>query len=159
MAKVDLELVKMILHRNELDVRVVSQILNELEEEARIQDEIEDKPPQVKKQHVILVSDPAGELEGKDFTGWVVQIPEEDSPFVALERIFRGAYDFNASPKGRRMPVKKVGEACEVVSAKFFKEHKVFIKTKEPVLVVRTDNAIPTEKPGKHSDSATDDLS
>lgn len=143
MAKVDIDLVKMILQRREFDTRQVASIINELEEEVRIQKETEEKPPPVKKQFVVLVSDPAGELEGKDFTGWVLQIPEEDSPYVSEERLTRSAYDFNVTPKGRRYPVKTIAESCEVVSAKFHKEHKVWVKTKEPVLICRTSNDIP----------------
>ena len=50
------------------------------------------------------------------------------------------------TPKGRRMPLKTVAEACEFGSAKIFKEHKVWVKTKEPVLIVRTNNKIPREE-------------
>ena len=98
-----------------------------------------------KKRRVVIVSDPHGEIAalGKNFTGWVVQIPEDDNPAVALERIHWGAFDFNRTPKGRRLPLKTVAEACEFGSAKIFKEHKVWVKTKEPVLVMRSDNKIP----------------
>ena len=41
------------------------------------------------------------------------------------------------------MPVKTVGEAIENVPAKLFKESDVWVKTKTPVLVLRTDNEIP----------------
>lgn len=143
MPKVDTELVKMVLQRHELDVRQVASIIQDLQQEAAAQ--VEEKPPQVKKQFVMMVSDPDGKLEGKDVTGWVLQIPEGDSPYVAEERIIRGAYEFNITPKGRRIPVKTVGEACEVVSAKILKEQNVWVKTKEPVLLVRTNNKIPTE--------------
>lgn len=143
MAKVDIELVKMILQRREIDTRQIASIVNELQEEVRIQSETEEKAPAVKKQYVILVSDPNEVLKGIDLTGWVLQIPEEDSPFVTEDRIRRGVYDFNVSPKGQRFPVKTVAEACEVVSEKYFKDHKVWVRTKEPVLICRTDNKIP----------------
>ncbi len=146
MAKVDIDLVKMILQRSEIDTRQVASIINEIQEEVRIQSESEEKPPPVKKQFVILVSDPAGELEGKDFTGWVLQIPEEDSPYVTEERLTRAAYDFNVTPKGRRYPVKTIAESCEVVSARIHKEHKVWVKTKEPVLICRSNNNIPWDE-------------
>ena len=144
MAKVDIDLVKMVLQRNNLDVRQVSQILEDINVEAAAQVD-EEKPPPVKKQFSILLSDPDGALDGKDLVGWVLQIPEEDSPHVAEERIFRSAYEFNTTPKGRRMHVKTVGEACEVVSARIFKEQKVWVKTKEPVIALTTRNKIPME--------------
>ena len=146
MAKVDIDLVKMILQRRELDTRQVASIINEIQEEVRIQQETDEKAPPVKKQFVILVSDPEGELENKDYTGWVLQIPEEDSPYVTEERLTRSAYDFNVTPKGRRYPVKTIAESCEVVSARIHKEQKVWVKTKEPVLVCRTNNKIPWDE-------------
>jgi hypothetical protein len=62
-----------------------------------------------------------------------------------LERVHRAAYDFNASKKGRMLPAKTVGDALENVPAKFFKEAECWVKTKTPVLVVRTDNEIPKD--------------
>lgn len=146
MPKADLELVKLCMQRNELDVRTVAQVLEDINAELSSQVD-EDKPPTVKKQFVMLVSDPEGKLMGCDFTGWVLQIPEEDSPYTAEERLFRAAYEYNATKKGERLPVKTVGEACEFISAKHFKEQNVWVKTKEPVLIVRTSNKIPTDKP------------
>lgn len=144
MAKVDTELVKLILQRNEIDIRTVSRIMDDIEIEVKNQVD-PDRPPPVKKQWCILISDPKGELQGKDHTGWVVQIPEEDSPATTRERIIKAAYDYNVTPKGRRIPVQTIGEACEVVQARIFKEHNIWIKTKEPVLMLTTDNRIPKE--------------
>jgi hypothetical protein len=107
---------------------------------------VEEKAPAVKKQFCILVSDTKGELEGKDLVGWVLQIPEEDSPATVTDRITKAAYEFNQSPKGRRLPVKTIGEACESVSGKFFKDQKAWVKTKVPVLLITTDNKIPLEE-------------
>jgi hypothetical protein len=141
MPKVDLELVKMILQRNELDIRVVSQIIEDINAEVATTADEEKVPPQ-KKQFVILVSDPNEELAGKDLVGWVLQIPEEESPNTTEEKLTRSAYEFNASPKGRRMPVKTVAEVCEHIGSKFTKEQGVWIKTKEPVYVLRTGGKI-----------------
>ncbi len=146
MAKVDIDLVKMILQRSEMDARQVASIINEIQEEVKIQQETEEKPPPVKKQFVMMVSDPDGVLEDKDLTGWVLQIPEDDSPYVTEERLVRGAYEFNTTPKGRRYPVKTIGECCEVVSARILKEQNVWVKTKEPVLICRTQNDIPWDE-------------
>ncbi len=143
MAKVDTELLKLILTRNELDIRVVSRIMDDIEVELKNQVD-EEKPPPVKKQWCIVISDPAGYLQGKDHTGWVLQIPEDDSPATTQERIINAAYDYNASPRGRRIPVQTIGEACEVVPARFFKEQNAWVKTKVPVLMLTTDNKIPT---------------
>jgi hypothetical protein len=97
----------------------------------------------VKKQFIILVSDPEGEMPERDLTGWVLQIPEDESPASVPERLLKGAYDYNASKKGRLYPARTVGDAVENVPAKYFREAELWVKTKTPVLVLRTDNEIP----------------
>jgi hypothetical protein len=104
-----------------------------------------DQPPPVKKQFVILVSDPNGKLPKVDFTGWVLQIPEDESPASVQERLLKATYDYNASKKGRLYPAKTVGDAIEAVPAKLFRETELWVKTKEPVIVLRTDNEIPKD--------------
>jgi len=145
MAKVDLDLVKHILTRNELDVRQVNSIIEDLQQELKIQQEENPPAPRVKKQFIILVSDPDNRMPQLDLTGWVLQIPEDDSPMAVEEQVHKAAYEFNQTPKGRRLPVKTVGEACEAVPARIFKEHQVWVKTKEPVLIQTTPNAIPMD--------------
>lgn len=145
MAKVDLDLVKHILQRNELEIRQVNAIIEDIQKELKVLQEENPPAPRVSKQFAILISDPEGIVPAKDLTGWVLQMPEEDSPAILEEQIYKAAYDFNQTPKGRRMPVKTIGEACESVPARIFKEQQVWVKTKEPVLVLRTDNEIPIE--------------
>ena len=146
MPKIDTNKVAEIVKKNVEDSSVVRQIVEEMN--LIVQPEFDDeKPPAIKKQYVIIVSDPEGRLpEGFDFVGWVVQVPENESVLTATERIHRAAYEFNTTNKGRLMPAKTVGETLEHVPAKHFKEQDVWIKTKVPVLVVVTDNEIPTEK-------------
>ena len=43
----------------------------------------------------------------------------------------------------RKNPVYKVSESLEQVTAKYFKEEEISVKTKEPTVIVRTDNQIP----------------
>jgi hypothetical protein len=147
MPKIDIETLKFILQRNEPDVRKVAEIMQDIELELKAQEEERaNRPPQVKKQFVVVLSDAEGERAGKDITGWVVQIPEDDSPATAPGRLTRAAYAFNATPKGRRLPVKTIGEACESVSAKLLREQQVWVKTKTPVFAVAVPNALPMEK-------------
>ena len=135
----------MILQRNELDVRTVSQILEDINAEVEASAD-EEKVPPVKKQFVFMLSDPRGELEGKDYVGWVLQIPEDDSPYSAEEKLIKAAYEFNITPKGRRMPVKTIAEVCEHVTGRVTKEQNVWIKTKEPVYVLRTGGKVPLDE-------------
>jgi len=143
--KTDIELVKMVMQRNEIDIRTVSKVIEDIQTEMA-NEVTEEKPPPVKKQFVIMVSDPNEVLKGQDLVGWVLQIPEEDSPFLAEDRIIKSAYAFNQTPKGRRQPVKTIGETCEYVSARICKEEKLWVKTKEPVLITTTTNKIPWEQ-------------
>ena len=146
MAKVELELVRRILQRNALDIQVVSQVINDLETEIEIEQAENPKPPPVKKQFVVLVSDPEAKLEGMDFAAWIAQIPEEDAPQSVEEKIHRAAYEFNLTPKGRRLPARSIGEACEAIPARIFKEQNIWVKTKEAVLVCKTNNEIPMDE-------------
>ena len=147
MPKIDIETLKFILQRNESDIRKVAEIMNEVELELKAEEEERAlRPPPVKKQFVILVSDPEGILDKKDMVGWVAQSPEDDRIATTAGRIHSAAYEYNATPKGSRMPVETIGEACEVVTAKLFKEQNIWIKSKTPLLIVPVDNKIPTEK-------------
>lgn len=153
MSKIEISKVAEVLKKNQVDPTLLRQIVEELNLEAQPEPG-EESAPAVKKQFVVLVSDPDGYLDPKqtgtglpptDMVAWVLQIPEAESPATTQDRILRAAYDFNASRKGQLLPVKTIGEAIECVPAKFFKEADAWVKTKTPVLVLRTDNAIPKE--------------
>lgn len=143
MAKIDIELVEMVLKRTSLTELQQLQILEDLKFESK-QVVDDDREPPEKKQYVIVVNDPYGKIPatGFEFSGWAVQIPEDDDPHSALEKLHCAALDFNLTPKGRRMPIKTIAEACEFGSAKLFKERKIWVRTKEPVLVLPTNGKI-----------------
>lgn len=152
MPKIEVNTVAEILKKNQVDPTLLRRVIEEMNLAVQPEPGDDEKPPAVKKQFVILLSDPEGKMPKHDFVGWVLQIPENESVATTQERIFRGCYDFNASKKGRLMPVKTVGEALENVAAKYFKEAEVWVKTKTPVLVLKTDNEVPKaekEKPEK----------
>jgi hypothetical protein len=145
MAKIDVNKVAEILKKNQIDPAVLRRVVEEMNLAVQPDPGEKEGPPPVKKQHVIVVSDPNGRMPKDDLTGWVLQIPEDESPATTLERVFKGTYDYNASKKGRLYPAKTVGEALENVPAKFFREAELWVRTKEPVLVVRSDNEIPRD--------------
>lgn len=146
MPKIDTNKVAEILKRNEIEPALLRTIVEEMN--LVTQPEVdEEKPPSVKKQYAILISDPDGRLpKGNDFAGWILQIPENESVLTTQERIFRAVYEFNTTKKGRLLPAKTVGEALENVPAKHFKEAGVFVRTKTPVLMLKTNNEIPTDQ-------------
>lgn len=145
MPKIDVNKVAEILKRNELEPALLRQVVEEMN--LLVSPEVEEeKPPTLKKQYAILVSDPDGRLPaGNDFVGWVLQVPENESVLTTVDRICKGAYDYNTTKKGRLIPAKTIGEAIEHIPAKHFKEAGVFVKTKCPVLMLTTDNEIPRE--------------
>ncbi|ACB75657.1 hypothetical protein [Opitutus terrae] len=150
MPKIDVSKVAEILKKNQIDPAVLRRVIEEMNTVVQPEND-EDKPPPLKKQFVILVSDPEDRFPKSEFAGWVLQIPENESPATTQERIFRGAYDYNASRKGRLYPAKTVGEALENIPAKHFKEADLWVKTKTPVLVLKTDNEIPKDEANKRS--------
>lgn len=145
MPKIDVNAAAEVLKRKDLDPALLREVIEEFNHIA--QPEVEDeKAPAVKKQFSILISDPEGKLPSGEFTGWVLQIPEDASVLSAPERIYKAAYEFNTTKKGRLMPAKTMADAIENIPAKHFKEQGVWVKTKAPVFMLTTDNAIPMEK-------------
>lgn len=145
MPKIEVNKVAEILKKNEISPAILRRIVEEMNLAVQPEGAEGDKPPAVKKQFVVLVSDPDGKMPKHDFVAWVLQIPENESVATTQDRIFRSSYDYNTTKKGQLMPVKTVGEAIENVPAKFFKEADVWVKTKTPVLVLKSDNQIPKE--------------
>jgi hypothetical protein len=148
MPKIDVNQVAEILKRNDLDPALLRQIVEEMNQ--AVEPEVDtEKPPAVKKQYTILVSDPDGLMPKHELTGWVLEIPESASVTSAPERIHKAAYEFNTTKKGRMMPAKTMADAIENIPAKHFKEQQVWVKTKAPVFVMTTDNEIPMERTEK----------
>lgn len=145
MPKIEIHKVCEVIKRHDVEPATLRAIVEEMN--LLVQPEVdEEKPPAIKKQYAVLVSDPEGCMpEGYDFVAWVLQIEESESVATTEDRIRKATYEFNTTRKGRLMPAKTVGEALEHIPAKFFKEQNVWVKTKTPVLALRTTNEIPTE--------------
>lgn len=141
--KIDVSKVAEVLKKNELEPALLRRIIEELNLIDASAADAGDKGPAVKKQFVFVLSDPEGRLPQVDFIGWVLQIPDSESPATILERIHRAAYDYNTTKRGRLQPCITVGETIEAVPARFFKEADAWVKTKTPVLVVKTNNIVP----------------
>jgi hypothetical protein len=153
MSKIEIDLVAEVLKDNELEEDLVMKIVRQLTRAAeKLAAEAEaEKEPTTKKQWVILLSDPNGDLPDEDMVGWVVQIPENDNPGTVTGRIVKAAHHFNTTRRGRKHPAKSIAEACEVVGGKFLKEQNLAIKTKLPVTALKTDNVLPTDEGSKIS--------
>jgi len=144
MPKVTIELVAATLNQAHIEPEKILEIVGILNHEVAAEES--DKEPAIKKQYVVLVSDPEGKLPKDDFVAWVLQVPEDANVNDTVPLVWDSAWAFNVSKKGRLLPVKTVGDAIENVSAKFFKERNIWVKTKTPVLVLRTDNVIPDDE-------------
>ena len=93
MAKIDLEVVKRILKRADLESSVMSEILGELQS-AVADAASEDDEPKVapeKKQFIIVVADNDGLLTDKEMVGWVLQLPEEDDMMSVSVKLLKTA--------------------------------------------------------------------
>ena len=80
MPKIDVNKVAEILKKNHIDPAVLRRVVAEMNLAAQPDPGDGDQPPPVKKQYLILLSDPEGRMPKGDFTGWVLQIPESESP-------------------------------------------------------------------------------
>lgn len=146
MPKIEVGKVGEILKASKLDRGTVEVLMEAIRREAEsAEQEKTEKKPREKRQYVVLISDPDGKIPKEDLVGWVLQIPEMASPMTVEDRIRRAAYDFNQSARGRKNPVSTIGEACEAVAQKNFREAEIAVKTKVPVAVLVTDNKIPME--------------
>jgi len=146
MSKVTISQVAEILKKHrEITPAVLREVVEELNEATQPAADEDIKPPAGKKQYAVVVSDPNGVLK-VDLTGWVVQLPENASPHSVVDRVMKAAHHFNTTKKGRLIPVKSVGEAFESIGRKFFVENELWVKTKLPVYLIRSDNKL-TEAP------------
>jgi hypothetical protein len=145
MPKIEVNKVAEILKKNEISPAILRRVIEEMNLATQPEPGDGDDAPKVKKQFVVLLSDPDGKMPKHEFVAWVLQIPDNESVATTQDRINRASYDFNASKRGRLLPVKTHGEAIENVPAKFLKEADVWVKTKTPVLVLKTNNEIPKE--------------
>ena len=149
MAKIEISAVAEILKRHKVAPALLREIVEEMNN-LTLTSESDDTPPPAKKQFVLLLSDATGlirqRIDVNNLVGWVLQIPESASPHSLTDRIFKGAYDFNASKRGRLLPVKTVAEALESVTARHFREADLTVKTKLPVAIITTDNVLPRDE-------------
>lgn len=145
MSKIDVSKLAEILKHNLIEPAKLRRILEEVNN-ATQPDSDRPAAPKGKTQLAILVSDPKGVIPADALVGWVFQLEESASPSDLLPRIAKAAYDFNASKKGRLHPVKTIGETIESAPRAYWKreEGRTTVKTKVPVLIVRTDNVLPT---------------
>jgi len=145
--KIDIDEIPQILLSLKVDQKTVQQVADKLREVAEDNAaEAGPKGPKSKYKYLVVASDPDNlypQLE--NIPMWVFKVKDEEKHTDVLPRFFKGVYDFNAkSRKGKKNPIKSVGDGIQTVGPKFFKPEKSPILTKNPVIVLKTDNKIPS---------------
>lgn len=144
--KVDIEDVQLALSQYGVDQTVARKIVDDVRQAA--EDAKGDAAPgkKTKYKHLIVASDPEGKYPNlAEIPMWVFKVPSEENHTDVMPRFFKGVYDFNAkSRKGRKNPIRSVADGIQSVGSKHFKPNKTPVLTKEPVIILVTDNKIPT---------------
>ena len=136
--KIEIEMVAAALKKHDIEPPIVQDILNDLKADT---EEATEKAPPIKKQYVIIVSDPSGNTP-EGLVGWAVQVEEGQPPSSAITKLEDATSLFHTTPKGRKFPVDTVGLALEAVPSKITKEAGLWVKTREPVSVLVTNNRL-----------------
>lgn len=138
---IKLEDIQQVLKEQKVDATTINKViekLREAEEEKKADKEPKNKQ---KSQFVLLAFDKQGVLKGQTLTGAVLQIEDGIQPALVIDRLKAAANQYNNTKKGRRLPVKTISETLNI-PRKFSRQERVLIKTKEPILLISTDNAI-----------------
>jgi len=144
--KIDLSDIEHILNKHKIDASLVKKVVEDAKqaaEDAKADAGTGEKKGQYK--HLIVVSDPNGEYPNiQNVPMWIIKVKEDEKHTDVLPRLYKAVYEFNAkSRKGRKNPIKTFGDAMQSVPPKFYKPEKNPVVTKEPVIVLVTDNTIP----------------
>jgi len=134
--KFDKDIVEQVLcDYPEIDMSTRVKIINDIEREVEQNKPEREKNP--KKQFVAIVVTDNEEIE--EVPMFMVQIEEGDDHNTIIDRITHATAEHNNTPKGEKFPIDTLGGALQETKRKFITEKKVWVKTKEPVIIVRTD--------------------
>jgi len=148
--KVDITDVEHILAKYKIDQKTIEKVVDDVKqatEDAKADNAGDGDGKKMKYKHLIVASDPDGTKTKllEETPMWVFKVPEDEKHTDVMGRFFKGVYDFNAkSRKGKKNPIKSVGDGIQAVPTKHFKPNKSPVLTKEPVIVIVTDNKIPS---------------
>lgn len=137
------------LREQKVPVEVIQKVENNLEVAIKEQKAERSEGPKNKSKNkfVVVALDPDGKIsEAGGLTGWVINVEEEMPDQEIFDRISRAANAFNDTKKGRKQPVRNVGETFEI-PRKFWKNpekpsEKTLIKTKLPIYILSTDGRL-----------------
>lgn len=144
MSKISIEEVEAKMLELKIDPIKVRQVVTELE---KVVEEIKEENkaqalPKTKWEHVIVLSDPEGLLTGKEIAGWVVQQPTGDDTNLILSKLADAAKNQNEVTKKKANRIDDLKSLFEHIKAKFTKEKKVRVKTKELTRCIVTNGKL-----------------
>lgn len=131
---VNINEVRAALEQEKVDNSKVITIISKLKakEEAKKIDKSTDEQ-KIKKQFVLIANG--------DF-GWALQLNEGEDPATVVDKVKRVGATFNLSRKGKKIPVKTIGEVFENVPRRFFVTENLYAKHKLQVFIAKTDNKL-----------------
>ena len=142
MSKIAIEEVESLLLEKKFDPAKVTEIVRELEKVAEEikEDNKANAAPKQKWEYVIVLHDKEGFLKDKEIAGWVVQQEAYADAGTVLSKLVDAAKTQNTSGKRKkRSVITNFVELFESLKAKFAKEKKLRVKTKELTRVLLTD--------------------
>jgi len=141
MSKISIEEVEAKMLELKVDPIKVQQVVAELEKvvEEIAEERKAEAGPKQKWEFVIILNDTEGLLKGKEIGGWVVQQPTGDDANLILSKLADAAKNQNEVTKKKANKISDLLSLFEHLKAKFTKEKKVRVKTKELTRVLITD--------------------
>lgn len=133
--KIDIENVESILIQRKIDPTKVQEILRDLKVALEEEKEEKDKTPKQKWEYIIVLSDPQGELKGKELVGWVVQQKEGEVARNIIPNLQSAAGVVNSAASKKKHTITSVVDMFKHIKAKFLKD-TLKIKTKDAVQVI-----------------------
>lgn len=140
MSKIDLEEVESVLEQRNIPNR--SDIMHDLEEIIKeLQAEKEaNKETRPKYEYIVVLNDPQGFLNTKKYddqlTAYVVQQEEGQDAGIILSKLTDAAKEQNEAAVNAKTRLQSLRDIFDGLKAKYLKEKKVKIKTKEPVRIL-----------------------
>jgi hypothetical protein len=132
------------LRAENIDADTIKRVVEQLRAKAAREKAHKDPTPKQKNQYTVLLLDEDGKLP-EGLTGWICQLPENENPLEAIDRIRDGVIAFNNSRAGRHAPIYRIQDALENLPARFLKREadgtKMSVKTKTPCQLVPLSTA------------------
>ena len=150
--KIEIDTIKSTLIQNGIEQDVVDAIIQQLEEEAVVDDtdvqpeddnqtnddltDNSEKLPKVNYEYVIVLNDKEGYLADKEIAGWVVQQEENADAGLVLSKMKDAAKDQNETAKKKGNRITSMEDMFDGLKSKFLKSKKIKIKTKDLTRVI-----------------------